>query len=229
MTIRNRRGGRRARRRATSLGAALVLLKGRPVGRYVVQHLSAAGAQLLGSRALRLDRRVRVFLQFPDHDPCAVDARVVHVARQGTGEVALTVSFRHRTDETEDLLQQEALTALVRARHPAVLLVSDRRRVRRKLARELEGMGRSVRVAAAPLDALRWLEDPDDDIDTVIVMQSLEGGGAWALLQFFAEEYPELRRVMIADGGRPARDDWAAEVVDRGEEQRRRLEEIILA
>lgn len=82
----------------------------------------------------------------------------------------------------------------------AVLIISDRTDLRRRLARQLEALGRSVRTAAAPLDALRWLEDPNDDVGSVIVAQSLAHPGALALLDFFAEEYPQLRRVLLADG-----------------------------
>lgn len=82
----------------------------------------------------------------------------------------------------------------------AVLIISDRTDLRRRLARQIEDLGRSVRTAAAPLDALRWLEDPNEDVGSVIVAQSLGRPGALALLDFFAEEYPRLRRVLLVDG-----------------------------
>lgn len=87
-----------------------------------------------------------------------------------------------------------------RPRGPAVLIVADGEQVRRRVARQLEHLGRAVRMAAAPLDALRWLEDPSQDIGAIVVPQSMGHPGPLALLEFFADEYPEHRRILLLEG-----------------------------
>lgn len=185
------------------IATAIVFHRDRPVGRYVVQDLSAGGALLTGSGAVKPGARVRVLLSFPDCDLVSLDARVQRAGVEPGGIASIEVAFRHRSDATEDLIQREALAGLLRSMRPVVLLLSDRREFRFELARDLEGLGRSVVGASTPLDAVRWLESPDLEIDTVIVTQSLRAPGAWAFLGFLAEEYPGLRRILLADETAP--------------------------
>lgn len=207
MTIEgDRRAGPRLRGYTEGLATAVVLKRGKPVGRFVVQDLSASGALLTGSRPLDPGTRVRVVLRFPDCDHVTLDARVQRAGRATAGVASIAVAFRHRSDATEDLIQREALAALLRSTHPAVLFVSDSDTARREVAARLEGLGRAVLTAATPLDALRWLEDPDARVDTVIVSQSLRVPGALTLLAFLAEEYPEIRRILLSEAAAPPRD-----------------------
>lgn len=191
---------RRFHGRSDLLATAVVVHRDRPVGRFVVQNLSAGGALLTGSRPLPVGRRVRVLIRFSAQRTVAVWGKVVRRSPEAGGVVSMAVSFRHPTDTTQDAIQQEALAALLRAARPSVLIVSDRREVRQRLAGQVELLGRAVRMAGTPLDALRWIESPGESIDTVVVPRSMGRPGPFALLGFFADEYPTLRRILIPDG-----------------------------
>lgn len=194
------RGDRRSHGRSDLWATAVVLHRGRPVGRFVVQNLSAGGALLTGSHSLDVGRRVRVILRFSAQRMVAVWGRVVRRSPEAGGVVSLAIAFRHPTDATQDTIQEEALAGLLRAGRPAVLVLSDRPTVRLRLAGQLELLGRAVRVASTPLDALQLLESPGESIDTVLVPRSMGHPGAFVLLGFFAEEYPSLRRILVPDG-----------------------------
>jgi hypothetical protein len=191
---------RRSHRRVELTATAIVLHREQPVGRFVVQNLSASGALLTGSHPVAQGKRVRVLLSFPDQRMVAVSGRVVRQCDAMGHVVSLAVAFRHCPAATQDLIQQEALTALLRAGKPSVVVLADRPEVRRRLAHEVEALGRAARLAATPLDAVRWLEDPGERIDTVVVARSMGAPGAYALLGFFAEEYPRVRRLLVQDG-----------------------------
>jgi hypothetical protein len=191
---------RRSHGRSDLLATAIVVHRNRPVGWFVVQNLSAGGALLTGSHAVEAGQRVRVLLRLSAQRMVAVWGKVVRRSPSAGGVVSLAVAFPHPSDVTQDVLQEEALASLLRAGRPAVLVLSDRRDVRMGLAGQVERMGRAVRTAGTPLDAVRWLEDPAAHIDTVVVPRSMGRPGAFAMLGFFADEYPALRRVLLPDG-----------------------------
>jgi CheY-like chemotaxis protein len=213
------RSERRSHDRAHLLATAIVLRRDRPVGRYVVQNLSAGGALLTGSHPVEPGTRIRVLLRFPDQKMVTLHAKVARRSRTEGDVVSLAVTFRHRSDATQDVIQQEALAALLRSCRPSVLVISDRREVRARLAAQLEAMGRPVRAVATPLDALRWLEDPSEAIDLVVVPHSFGRPGAFALLGFLAEEYPDLRRALVPDGPSGLASTLPRGIADRGEDE----------
>jgi hypothetical protein len=91
---------------------AVLLRSGVDTGRYIVQNLSAAGALLTGDGDVTPGSEVVLRLEIDGHAPVVVRGRIVRRAETGADMVALAVSFRHRSPDTEDAIQQAVLDAL---------------------------------------------------------------------------------------------------------------------
>jgi hypothetical protein len=103
---------RRAHSRAELPAAAVLLRVGVDAGRYVVQNLSAAGALLTGDADVAVGSPLELRLEIGGRAPVVVKGRVIRRARTIANLVALAVSFRHRSPDTEDAIQQAVLDAL---------------------------------------------------------------------------------------------------------------------
>ncbi len=178
---------------------ALLLQRGGAVGRFTVQNLSAGGAILTGAHDVRRSAPLRVLLEMPSGEALSVGAHVRRRAITG-GLVALAVAFRHISEASEDRIQDamlELLDARNRAEHPAVLVVDADPEARGVLVDCLVEMGRRALSARAPLGALRVLDDPNENVDTVLVREAEPSG--LALLEFVAQQYPDVRPVLLVD------------------------------
>jgi hypothetical protein len=103
---------RRAHRRVDLPATAVLLRGGVDAGRYIVQNLSAAGALLTGGGRVPPGSAVQLRLEINGHEPVVVHGRVLRSAATVADMCALAVSFRHRSPDTEDAIQQAVLDAL---------------------------------------------------------------------------------------------------------------------
>ncbi len=198
---------RRRHRRTDVPLTAVLFRRDAALGRFVVQNLSAGGALLTGRRDVSADERVRVVLPFPGREPLVLDGRVARRASAPNQLVALAIEFRHRSPRTEDAIQEALVSELDRRAHvraPTVLVIQDGEEICRRLAQDARAFGRPVRIASTPLDAVRWLEDPEAPIDVAFVDVSAGEVDGLALLRFLADEYPTVRRILLQGAVRPS-------------------------
>lgn len=103
---------RRAHRRVDLSATAVLMRGGLDAGRFIVQNLSAAGALLTGAGIVPDEPTVQLRLEIDGRSPVVVRGRVVRRAETGADMVALAISFRHPSPDTEDAIQQAVLDAL---------------------------------------------------------------------------------------------------------------------
>lgn len=192
-------------RRSTLAATALLCGEGvAPAGPFPVQNLSAGGALLLGGGELAVGSRVRIELRIPGRRPVHVAGTVVRTepAAGGAGaHAAVAVAFLDVASDVEDLIQQAVLDALERARRqsgPAVLLMDASLDRRVRLERDLGALGRVSLHARTPLEALRWLHDPQACVETALVDLAFGRASGPEVLVFLAEHFPALRRVLVS-------------------------------
>jgi len=198
---------RRSHSRADLPVTAVLFRKNATVGRFVVQNLSAGGALLTGRHEVEVDERVRVVLPLPGREPIVVDGTVVRRGAATAGVVALGVVFRNVSPAAEDAIQESLLTVMDRvdaAELPAVLVVQDDEVQAERLIQDLEALGRRVLAARTPLDAVRWLEDPKENVHAAIVDVCVSEADGLELVSFLHEEHPEIRRVLMQGAVRPS-------------------------
>lgn len=205
-----RADGQAERRRFARIdlpATAMLLQRGGQVGRFTVQNLSAGGALLTGACDVLRSAPLRVLLELPTGEAVAVGAHVRRRARTGD-MVALAVAFRHISAASEDRIQDallELLDRTHRADHPAVLVVDASPEHRADLILRIDALARRVLSAEAPLNALRILDDPDENIDALLVRDSTdperpdERRPGLELLEHVAESYPGVLPLLMVE------------------------------
>jgi hypothetical protein len=78
-------------------------------GMYVVDHLSAQGALLIGSRAEKEGNRITIYLHRIGHPSLLVQADVIYCEPFSSGEYSMVVSFCYESSRTETVLDKMAL------------------------------------------------------------------------------------------------------------------------
>jgi len=171
-----------------------------------IRNLSIGGALMCGAAPVEEKRRPRALLHLPWYQPITVDCRVVYQEREAGTRCRVGVEFLHTTPATELAIShairaaQECATQL---RKPAVLVVSEHRHVSQSLQRQLTACEVDCVVAETPLDAIRWLQDWETVIESVIVDLGNEESNALSFLRFLSEEFPAVRRIVMADDEMP--------------------------
>lgn len=190
-------GERRRHQRVNLPARAWMLHRQERIGKFTVNDLSAGGAVLTGGHSVPRGERVRVLLEIPGCDPMHLDALVVRSVHAFSDVSALAVAFRHRGADTQDVIQDAVLGALLRSQRPDVLLIDDDPCGAPELETEIAFVGRAVVRVRTPLDAMRLLEDPERNFDLVLVGAQLRSIDAEEVMAFLADEYPRLRRVLV--------------------------------
>jgi ActR/RegA family two-component response regulator len=171
-----------------------------------VKNLSAGGALLCGSEPLPPRATLRLLLHLPWYQPIAVDCEVVHGARRSGAQRQFGVRFLH-TNRSTLVAIERAIDAAERCRtqlrEPVVLVLTDRGTVRQALQRDLGRSDLRWVLAETPLDAIRWLQDWEMVIDAVVVDLAYEQTNMLSFLRFLADEFPAVRRIVVADGETP--------------------------
>jgi ActR/RegA family two-component response regulator len=79
-----------------------------------------------------------------------------------------------------------------------VLIVDDSIEIRQALSRDLSSLGYKPLTAATHKQALRYLEDGEDDVRIAIVDLVLGREDGLALLEVLAERWPNMRRILMS-------------------------------
>lgn len=192
---------RRARARCDLRATATIVSRGEAVGRFTVQNLSAGGALLTGGHDVPRAARCRVLLELPSGESLAVGAWVRRRATND-GVIALAVSFRHASPASEDRIQ-DAILGLLDRRHksenPAVLVVDSSPAQRHALVAQLSELGHRTIGCAAPLDAIRRLDDPEDHVRAVLVRDAAGARPGVELLELVADTYRDVRPILLVE------------------------------
>jgi ActR/RegA family two-component response regulator len=187
--------------------ALVSLPDGRALGTFQVDNLSSAGAQLTGACPLTVGTSVTLRLTLGHEQALNVEARVVRTEHRVPGKFCFAVAFVRVPTEVEDMIQEVVLQSLEESRArggPAVLVIAPLPEDRQALKHELEALGQHAVCAGTPLDALRWLQDPHVQVEIAMVDLRVAQGRGLDLVAFLAEDFPEVRRVLMASEGAEA-------------------------
>ncbi|MBI4509741.1 MAG: response regulator [Deltaproteobacteria bacterium] len=182
-------------------GAALVQIGEEIVGPYVLANLSAGGALLSGGPPIIMGEKISVVLLLPGHHRMTVSGTVVREEKRDSGELVLGVGFGKLPADQEDKIQQAVLAQLEKPhawKGPVVLIVDDSVLACRALERDLRAIGRHAVSVSTPLDALRWLEQPNVTFDLALVDLYLGRNSGLELLEYCAETFPKMRRALMS-------------------------------
>jgi CheY-like chemotaxis protein len=193
---------KRVHPRFLALSPALVVGAGGVCGQCLVEDLSASGARVSGATLLRIGERVRLLLQLPGRRPFSLQACVVRrLESTETNVASYGVVFDSRPSLGMDSAAETV--ANLRARQsnvqPVILVVDDSAATCHNLVRDLMQVGRQAIAVTTPLDAIEWLLDGGSHFDVALVDVLLNNASGCDLLSFLAEEYPEIRRVVMSD------------------------------
>lgn len=187
---------RRRSPRAYVAAMASVFREGVKVGDYLADNISSGGAALLNGPELHEGALLGVSLRIFGGATLSLRARVVRGASRG-GHLA----FQRPSAQAQDILQRAVLSALERQGKPAVLVVHALTPVLGEIAGDLCKLRRRAILAPTPLDAIRWLCDPDQRIEVAMVERSLPSGiDGSEVLAFIGDDVPTVRRVLMSGG-----------------------------
>lgn len=206
---------RRFPRAQMAAPAFLVLDGGRTSGPFLVENLSAGGALLTGDAAIAPGTTVTVQLRLRDAAPIAVAGRVVREVPQSSGQrdrFSFAVRFRDVSANDEDRIQSAVLASIEESREqnaPAVLVLDVSSEDRHAVARILVELGQRALPSATFLETLRSLQDPSLCVGVALVDASATGLDVLAftgieVLEFLANDFPDVRRVLMARSADPS-------------------------
>jgi CheY-like chemotaxis protein len=188
----------------------MIVGEGGITGHCLVEDLSGGGARVSGGPDLIVGEMVRLLLQLPGRGPFSMPGRVVRrfsESRPGSGEGrAFGISFT-RVSEPAFATHEATVRALKdygALTEPVVLVVDESTQACFTLVQALHQVGRKAIAVTTPLDAIEWLLDGGSHFEMALVNTAHDRGGndGRDLLAFLADEYPEVRRVLISDSMR---------------------------
>ena len=203
MTKEAERAEKRQHPRFAALSPALVVGDSGVTSHCLVEDLSAGGALVSGGPTLNIGEAVRLLLQLPGRGPFSLDGKVVRQLNDSRWqrEVAFGIAFSNRPPSAVE--SREATVAVLDQGQgladPVVLVVDDNTRTCYTLVQDLQRVGRKAIAVTTPLDAIEWLLDGGSQIDTAMVDIVLGHSNGCDLLTFLADEYPDVRRVLMSD------------------------------
>ncbi len=198
---------KRVHPRFLALSPALVVGSGGVCGQCLVEDLSASGARVSGAALLQIGERVRLLLQLPGRRPFSLQGRVVRrLESRETNVASYGVVFESLPSAGMDSAAETVANLYTRqgGAEPVILVVDDSATTCHNLVRDLMRVGRQAIAVTTPLDAIEWLLDGGSHFDVALVDVLLNNASGCDLLGFLAEEYPEVRRVVMSDPMRGA-------------------------
>lgn len=196
------RNEKRHHPRFLALSPALVVGANGVCSQCLVEDLSTSGARISGAALLQEGERVRLLLQLPGRGPFSLAARVVRrLQSRETNTASFGVVFEGQPDvsATTEAETVAKLRNRPHAAEPVILVVDDSAQICHNLVRDLMQVGRRAIAVTTPLDAIEWLLDGGSHFDVALVDVLLSNASGCDLLGFLAEEYPEVRRVVMSD------------------------------
>jgi CheY-like chemotaxis protein len=207
---------RRQHPRFAALSPALVVGEGGVSGHCLVEDLSAGGARISGVPTLVVGEKIRLLLQLPGRGPFSLSGRVVRSFPDLGGQrgPAFGVSFARVPDRVPETAEQtvSSLQKVHGVDDPVVLVVDESTRTCFTLVQDLLRVGRKAIAVTTPLDAIEWLLDGGSYFDIALVDVVLGNADGCDLLNFLADEYPEVRRVVMSDRLRSGQLDRAHQI-----------------
>lgn len=189
-------GDRRSRPRAGFLGKAIVTRRPGEHFALSIRDLSASGARLVGRVELAEGDHIGVSLEI-EGSTISTTALVVRTEPQNS---QVAISFNNLSHEAREIIDA-AVTALIeRVRAdspPTVLVLSASAEVRAALERDLAQLGRATRACATMLDAVWSLHDWAIRYEAIVIVREADPDPLDQLLKHFAEQHPQLRRVLV--------------------------------
>ena len=173
--------------------AAVVVSRGKYVGTYVVEDLSAGGALLVGRCPLQINDPVETLLQFGQTLMVPLSARVVR-----TQDGAFGIEF---TDVAAGPLR--ALDEVVRSSEERVvrplktLIIHPNASSRSSLQIDLASLGQLVVSFVDARDALCWLESAGPAVCAALVHADIDHPEH--VLAAVAAQSPEARRILMVE------------------------------
>lgn len=194
----------------------MIVGEGGVSGHCLVEDLSAGGARISGVPSMVVGEQVRLLLQLPGRGPFSLNGRIVRdfSAVGGQRGHAYGVSFARAPASAVETAEQTVsiLHRVHGADDPVVLVVDDSTRACFTLVQDLHRVGRKAIAVTTPLDAIEWLLDGASHIDIALVDVVLGNADGCDLLNFLADEYPKVRRVVMSDRLRAGQLDRSHEI-----------------
>ncbi len=182
------------------LGAtAFVLRAGGCAGPFVVDNLSAGGALLIGGTEWRTGERFELQLRLQSGAELRTSAAVLRCERR-RDEAFVAVQFQNVPPEVEDALQDAVAEAIEHHRAQAasaIVVVTPWPHDVEVVSGAISRSGATPLIVTTFLDALRWLQDPRVLVKALIVDADAESGSGMEALEWCAEEFPAVRRVLL--------------------------------
>lgn len=169
-----------------------------------VENLSAGGALLEARSPIAVGTAIDIRLRLSCHRTLQLQGEVIRLqAFSGPTAHRLAIAFRDVDPDVEDAIQEAVLCGLEKtsaAAAPTVLVIDDAPAVHPDLQRALASLGQRQLHARTPLDALRYLLDPGLWIDVALVAPRLGRTSGLEVLDYLADYFPQIRRVLIGNG-----------------------------
>lgn len=199
---------RRKQPRATGIvGSATVVSSRGESAPFSIRDLSAGGAMLVGTLRLAAGERIEILFD-ADGDRLTgirLCAEVIRSDRLPSERFATGVEFRDVPVVIHDHIHELVIAANERRRAnapPSIMVVDASPQAHRAVARDLARSGRRILAASTLLEVVRHLHDPEQRIETALVDTRLGDADGLAILAYLADEYPNVRRVLVSDRGR---------------------------
>jgi hypothetical protein len=186
---------RRSQPRLRSSGRAWIYRSPQHSDELVIRDISTTGARVLGTARLYQGEHVGVRMQLGD----AVIELVAEVVRTDPQRLEAALMFRNLAAAARTAIEQAIASMIDEVRtgsRPAVLVLHADADVRAALERDLSRLDRGASLCATSLEALWAVDDRSRDHVAVIIDADL-GERLVAMVGFFAETHPSLRRVLL--------------------------------
>jgi hypothetical protein len=179
--------------RSRAVGTAIVLMANRRVGTFLLEHVSADSALLVGNSFLIEGDDVRVQLQVHGSRSIFVHGKVTRLEERN-GQRVFAVNFQ-APRSVQKILQRAAYR--LPESNAITLVAEDNREVCKTLTCDLKVLGFHAVGVQTPIHAMGWLNAPDVAVETIAVGVKLGDMNGTDLLEFVAADFPSIRRVLI--------------------------------
>ncbi len=188
---------RRGRPRAVVSQKGLVMhARSKAPADFSIRDLSAGGARLVGRERLFEGEQIRVTFEL-DGVSCVVGASVVRTDPQSSQVAVAFTAVPPAALEAIERAVAALLDGVGANAAPSILLVSTDGETRAALERDLARLGRAARSCVTLDDAMQALGDPTTRYDAVVISNDAGSAAVTELLTYFAEQHPELRRLLL--------------------------------
>jgi hypothetical protein len=171
---------------------------GQPIGEFKTRNVSVGGALLAGQHALTIGDVVDGSLRFADRQSIRFRATVVRTG-SFVDEQYVALAFSDLPPRIEEVIESVVDSALARARSASALILSDMVASRSDLELGLKAFGHTPVAIDSPLDAVNFLEQPNNVTIAFVDLTLCGGADGREVLAYIADERPKVRRVLVSE------------------------------